>query len=287
MDKQVSVEAHRELPLGFARVVREQWQAPIDVCGAPPHHHLQLTLLAPPPSSRACYPDIWGPERFEPFGNIFLLPAHQRVHSVSDCRTQTSIVCALQPERMARWLDRDDLQWDERHLQQLLRIDNPRIRDLMLQLAEEIRAPGFAADALLELLAGQIVIELVRHVQGLDVLDIRGGLAPWRLRLIDERLAEPGPPPTLAELAELCGLSVRHLSRAFRISRGTSLGTRIAERRIEQARQLLATGMSVKAVAYTLGFSAPSNFTAAFVRATGYTPRDFRNRQSRPLPGIG
>lgn len=277
MNKQINVEAHRDLPLGFARVVQERWRESIDVCGISPHHHLQLALLPPAPSSRACYPEIWNPTCFEPFGNIFLLPAQYTVHSKSDCRAQTSIVCALQPALVAEWVGGDDLQWSDQHLRQLLNIDCRRIRALMLRLAEEIRAPGFASDTLLELLVGQIIIELTRYVSGLETHDIKGGLSRWRLRLIDERLAEMGAPPTLTELAELCGLSVRHLSRAFKSSLGKSIGMHIAEQRIEQAKELIVAGMSIKAVAYTLGFSAPSNFTTAFARATGQTPRDYRS----------
>ena len=39
-----------------------------------------------------------------------------------------------------------------------------------------------------------------------------------------------GPLPSLAELAELCALSVRQLTRGFRASRGCSLGEHIAQR---------------------------------------------------------
>ncbi len=113
---------------------------------------------------------------------------------------------------------------------------------------------------------------------GLEEKQVAGGLPGWRLRLIDQRLHDEPMPPSLAELAELCRLSVRQLSRAFRASRGQSIGSYIAERRLDHARRMLTAGMSVKAVAYSTGFSAPSNFTAAFVRATGETPRQYRAR---------
>ena len=40
-----------------------------------------------------------------------------------------------------------------------------------------------------------------------------GGLAPWRLRLIEERLRELRASPSLSELAALCHLSVRQLTQ--------------------------------------------------------------------------
>ena len=50
------------------------------------------------------------------------------------------------------------------------------------------------------------------------------------------------------------------------------------ERRMEYAKQQLANGECVKSIAYSMGFAAPSNFSAAFRRATGETPRDYRAR---------
>jgi AraC family transcriptional regulator len=96
--------------------------------------------------------------------------------------------------------------------------------------------------------------------------------------MIDERLAQSGAPPSLTELAGLCGLSVRHLTRAFRTSRRRSIGDHIAECRIEQAKQLLGSGVSVKAIACTLGFSSPAALSTAFRRATGERPRDYLQR---------
>jgi AraC family transcriptional regulator len=74
---------------------------------------------------------------------------------------------------------------------------------------------------------------------------------------------------------------VRQLTRGFRASRGCSIGDYIASRRLDHAKQLLATGQSVKAIAYSLGFASPSSFCFAFRRATGQTPREFRNGLTR------
>lgn len=50
---------------------------------------------------------------------------------------------------------------------------------------------------------------------------------------------------------------------------------------MDHAKQLLASGMGVKAVAQHIGFAAPTNFTAAFRRATGENPRQYLERLSR------
>jgi AraC family transcriptional regulator len=101
------------------------------------------------------------------------------------------------------------------------------------------------------------------------------------LRRIEERLKEVREPPTLSELATLCNLSVRQLTRAFRASRGRSIGDYVEQSRLDQAKCLLATEASVKSIAYSLGFASPSSFSFAFRRATGETPREFRDRMLR------
>jgi AraC family transcriptional regulator len=72
------------------------------------------------------------------------------------------------------------------------------------------------------------------------------------------------------------------MARGFRISRGCSIGGYVAASRIEQAKRLLASSQCVKSVAYELGFRSPSNFTVAFRRVTGETPRAFQQRAVRP-----
>jgi AraC family transcriptional regulator len=126
---------------------------------------------------------------------------------------------------------------------------------------------------------GQISIELGRYCMTVRERPTQGALAPWRIRLIEERLTsadEASKPPTLSELAQACNMSVRQLTRAFRASRGCSIGDYIAQCRIDHAKRMLASDQSIKAVAYALGFSSPSSFSYAFRSATGQTPREYK-----------
>jgi len=134
---------------------------------------------------------------------------------------------------------------------------------------------------LVELICGQIAIELGRYCAGVNEGPVTGGLAPWRLRMIDERLRETQNVPTLDELAALCKLSVRQLMRGFRASRGCSIGDYVARTRLEHAKRMLVTDQSVKAISYSLGFASPSSFTYAFRSLLGETPREFRQRALR------
>lgn len=274
------LEAQMHTAFGDVRLMRRTWVKPIDVTGMGQVHHLELSLLPRTLGARCSFPDRWGASRFEPIGEVFLLPAGEAVHAKSDCCQQASIICDLQPDAVGEWLDRD-LDWTDVRLQLCLNLANPSVKNLLLRLGEEIRHPGFAGETMAELMIGQITIELARQLIAIEEIRSTGGLAPWRLRLIDDRLADANGAVSLADLAELCNLSVRQLTRGFRASRGCSIGSYIADSRIDHAKRLLAADACVKSVAYAMGFSSPSNFSVAFRRATGETPSEYRHRNGR------
>jgi AraC family transcriptional regulator len=153
---------------------------------------------------------------------------------------QASIACELHADAVERWLE-GGLEWTDRRLAGGLDIVHPHIRSCLSRLAEEARHGGTGSKALAEMLAGQLAIELARYLEAIAEGPITGGLASWRLRLIDERLHRLGPPPTLGELAELCNLSIRQLTRGFRSSRGCTIGDHMAQTRIEMAKRMLAS----------------------------------------------
>jgi AraC family transcriptional regulator len=135
---------------------------------------------------------------------------------------------------------------------------------------------------MIEFLSGELAVEIGRFGREVVERSMSGGLASWRLRLIDERLSDDPTAPALKELAALCGLSVRQLTRGFRASRGSSLGDYIEQRRMENAKRMLMAGESIKSIAFAMGFASPSSFTYAFRRAIGISPTHFRTRQRVP-----
>jgi AraC family transcriptional regulator len=279
VEKTVDVRVHTGI--GEVSIVRERFSAPFNGAGqTKPSHHLQLSLLPMPQASTACFEDVWAPHRFEPMGQLFLFPAQSPLRIRSACRTQHSLVCDLPPAAIRAWFD-TDFDWTDQHLTGSLDIASRDVRRLMNAMIAELNAPGFAQEAMVELLTGQICVTLARHFRDIDCAPPAGGLAPWRMRLIDEYLeADPGG-ATIAGLARHCGLSPRHLSRAFRASAGRSLGEHMAQRRIAVACRMLGAGASIKQTAFATGFSAPTNFATAFRRATGCSPRGYRDGLAR------
>lgn len=88
------------------------------------------------------------------------------------------------------------------------------------------------------------------------------------------------PAHMLTEPVTQLGLTHTPNTRAFRATRGQSIGGHVAQCRIDHAKRLLSADSSIKAVAYTLGFASPSSFSFAFRRATGQTPREFQARSA-------
>jgi len=278
----MTVEAELRVPVATAQLVRFRIEEPADnILREDEAYWLDLCLTPRPRNTRACYRDRWAPDHFERIGDVFLVPPGETVRTKSDGgRPQSSVLCHLRRDPMRTWFG-GDLKWTDGRLRAGLDIEDPNIRGLLLRLAEELRHPGFASEVLVELIAAQMAIELRRYCVGVSEAPASGGLATWRLKLIDERLREVKQAPTLAELAAMCKLSVRQLTRGFRASRGCSIGDHVAQSRLANAKRLLATEQSVKAIAYSLGFSSPSSFSYAFRRSVGETPREFRQRLLR------
>jgi AraC family transcriptional regulator len=277
LEQMLKIEAEVRVPVATAQVVQLHVIDPIDIVMFDRDAYwLDLCLTPRPRSARACYRDHWTPHRFERFGNVYLLPPDETILTRSDGGpAHDSVLCHIRPEPMRKWFD-GELQWTSRRLEASLDIPDATIRSLLLRLAEELRHPGFASEMLVELIAAQLTIELGRYFVHFDDIPAAGKLAPWRLQLIDERLQDVQEIPSLDELAALCKVSVRQLTRSFRASRGCSIGDYVVDQRIDRAKTQLASDQSVKTIAYALGFTSPSAFCFAFRKATGMTPGEFR-----------
>jgi len=179
----------------------------------------------------------------------------------------------------------NEQDWSDPRLSATLDIRGSRVIEILSRLASEIQSPGFAGEMMAELLTMQLAVECTRFFHSVPERS-SGGLASWRLRLIEERSAEEGAAPTLGELAQLVSLSVRQLTRAFRASRGCSIGSYIEQQRIATACSHLEQEMSIKEVAFRLGFASPSGFSQAFRSACGETPRTYRARTRRGVRPI-
>lgn len=110
-----------------------------------------------------------------------------------------------------------------------------------------------------------------------------GGLIPLvqdgRVRKI-LRAIESHPSRKIHELAIECNLSPSHLQHLFKQSTGVGLGQLLTELRMRQAIGFLAhSSMSIKEIAFTVGYEHTSSFTRAFERHFRQAPRAYRQAQ--------
>lgn len=277
----LEVETAVRSPSALIQLVHYHFnEPPSGMVGGEKEFRIELCLNSRHRSARGCFNELWSPQRYERIGDMFVAPCDLTLHAKSDEQSSlTSIMCQLNREPMLQLFD--ELPEPDRFLVASLDVQDARAKNSMLRLAEEIRQPGFASAILMESVVMQLVVDLFRYGMAIYDQHPQGGLAPWQLRRIEERLNDVSDAPTLSMLADLCRISVRQLTRSFRASRGCSIGAYVAQRQMEHARNLLAGDHSVASIASILGFSSPSNFSVAFRRETGLTPGQFRQRLLR------
>lgn len=225
---------------------------------------------------------------FFPMGDVMFQPAgtrlltcgaggHDRFLRISFNAKAVGELVDLSPDHA-----RLDVQSD------LLKVRSPSLLPPLRRALIEIEAPGMASGFLLEGLTMVMAVELARYFSRSSERDLcaRSGLAPWQLRRIDERIHdETTTPPTIAELSALVRLSPRHLSRAYRISRGATLSETVELARQARAESMVRSGkLQLKEIAYRLGFTHASGFSTAFRRRAGCSPQEFSRRITQRVP---
>ncbi|TCP40935.1 AraC family transcriptional regulator [Rhodovulum marinum] len=84
-------------------------------------------------------------------------------------------------------------------------------------------------------------------------------------------------PKSVSDYAADLGVTSTHLTRVCNQTCGRTASDLLAERKISEARRLLAdTRAPVKEIAQALGYASPAYFTRAFQARTGATPKEFR-----------
>lgn len=86
----------------------------------------------------------------------------------------------------------------------------------------------------------------------------------------------------LADLAEAAGLSRFHLLRVFRAAVGTTPHSYLTDRRVAQAKRLLAGQLPLADVALACGFCDQAHFNRVFKGRVGVSPGQYR-RGSNPI----
>ena len=231
--------------------------------------------------ARGRYEGLWRPSRTEEIGEVLFVPAGMAMRGSCAPGQHQSLACFLDASLVA--LDPDRL--GDGALSESLHVQSRAVRRGLIRILREVTRPSLASPLAIEAAATLLAVDVARHLRGREAAgEKRGGLSPPQMRILEERIRCPLPLPTVAELASACGVSERHLARAFQQETGRTLGEYVAAAGLERAWRLLTeTVTPIKQIAAELGFASGASFAFAFRRATGQRPRDVRGRPREPL----
>ncbi len=86
---------------------------------------------------------------------------------------------------------------------------------------------------------------------------------------------------TLQSIAEYAGYSKTHICRLFKADTGKSFGETVSDIRLSHAQySLINTDISIKEIAYSIGFESIEHFQRLFKRKMGVTPGEYRKKFS-------
>ncbi len=150
----------------------------------------------------------------------------------------------------------------------------PAASDMMLHLIARTHGAELAVEV-----ANQMVYNAVRRDEDIQRFSLNGRIGVSEklkraVRLMEENLECP---LSTRELAQLIGVSARHLERLFSNHLHTSPKQYYVELRLQRARNLLMqTDAPIVEVALSCGFGSHSHFSRRYKQAFGVTPRTLR-----------
>jgi AraC-like DNA-binding protein len=176
----------------------------------------------------------------------------------------------------SRMLDR----FSRDHLAHAAWAPDGRLMTLTRQVLDGLTSPSplsglFLESRALDLIAVSLESVMEGAAGGAASVDPRDRM---RLKRVEERLLEDGAGVvSLDALARDAGISVSTLQRLFKAVHGMSAFEFIRHRRLEQARSALERdAVSVKQAAFLAGYSSAANFSTAYRKHFGCTPRQSR-----------
>jgi AraC-like DNA-binding protein/mannose-6-phosphate isomerase-like protein (cupin superfamily) len=153
---------------------------------------------------------------------------------------------------------------------------SPLLRELIIEagnLPVEYSLNGREA-RIMDLILDEIA-EAVEHPG--SALNVPMPTDPRIIRICRAIMADPSTEEDIDRWADVACMGRRTFTRAFRRETGISFSEWRQQVRLAEAVSMLATGKSVTAVAYEVGYSSPSAFGTMFQRTFGTTPSQYFN----------
>jgi AraC family transcriptional regulator len=156
---------------------------------------------------------------------------------------------------------------------------DPLIYQICLALLSELKSEGLGTRLYAESMATALWAHLLKNYSTHRLQESAHSLAKRQLQpaidFINDNLDQD---LKLAEIAAVVNMSQFYFARMFKQLMGIAPHQYVVGRRMERSQQLLTKSqLSVAEVALRVGFSNQSHFTAQFRKATGTTPKGYRN----------
>jgi AraC-like DNA-binding protein len=279
-----TVERRARFAHGYAEERRYFWSGPLEdvVTIEDDVIVLNMALTPRPAPMRVDRLDRRGGEP-EDVGRILLVRPGETYRFTAPTGQLRSMLCALSRQKVED-IAGGALDWRGPWRLGGLDACGSEIEWLLNRIHQELRHERLGREAAIDGYANALCVELARRFQARAPqgdAPHKGGLAPWRMQILSERIHADAPAPQLDELARLCDMTVRQLSRGFKVETGKTLGRLVDEATAERAIRLLtATDRSIREIASDLGFASSASFAYAFRRATGLLPSQIRRRRT-------
>lgn len=210
-------------------------------------------------------------------GEVVFIPAHTPIRVKGDSGSLKLVRLEFAEERFP--IIGYTLKSHAPPLANLVNVQNATIARLLLMLFMEAEAPRPAANIYLNGITNVIVAELVRNLIEINTTTINyfsesDGLD---LDIANDYIASNiHRHISVSDIAIIYGISERQIGRMFRDATGFTVRDYIEHVKISRAVHLLTNSrMSVKQIAFRLGYASPASFSRAFRRASGKPPSDY------------
>jgi AraC family transcriptional regulator len=169
----------------------------------------------------------------------------------------------------------------------MLHFEHPFLAEMMVHLRYLVLHPADYTLMYMEAFATIMIEEIIRFQKNASLssnsvpfrrVNNLGRLAGWQKRAVCDYIEENlHRDISVSDLASVAGLSKFHFCRSFKESLGEPPHRYHISRRLERATLLLQDRtLSVPEVAAAVGYGSSSQFSAAFTKRFGRSPRRFR-----------
>ena len=287
MEKLWTVDARIEIPGVVIELCHADWPAAVEIVEAnvgqsSDEHRLAFTLSPMPNVSEYSFAKPRA-DHYAAIGYLCLWPANMPFRSRSGPGRHRFMQLRIDAAWFEKLTGLRNSDWDP---ESGMNISGTAIDGVLLRVAREVAEPGFASNVLVEGLTMAVVADLARYLKATraGAKPENGKLSAAQLQRIEHYVeAHEGSSLTVSDLADLIGVSRRHMTRVFKQTTGQTIHEYVANVRIRKASTLLCgTDLPLKEISHRLGFAGLASFSAAFRAATGQCPTGFR-RQFRGL----